>query len=95
MTILCVVLCRAVVFCSYNVTIPVTSGFTVLSIPAAAREVFQQRLNSFNDWSLVGMLMSHVQSHAAVCYAVTECTGWARKPGLAAIDNYASTCCDV
>ena len=44
------------VFCSYNVEIPVTSGFAVLHIPDASREVFRQHLDSFNNWSLVGML---------------------------------------
>ena len=37
----------------YAVKIPVTSGFDVLHVPDATREVFQQHLNSFNDWSLV------------------------------------------
>ena len=45
------------VFCSYDVKIPVTSGFAILCIPDVTREVFQQHLNSFNDWSLVGKFM--------------------------------------
>jgi len=53
LTALCISL---FVFCSYNVEIPVTSGFAVLQIPAASREVFRQHLDSFNDWSLVGVL---------------------------------------
>ena len=44
-------------FSSYNVEIPVTSGFAVLHTPDASREVFQQHLNSFNEWSLVGMFV--------------------------------------
>ena len=44
------------VLCSYDVKLPVTSGFAVLQIPDASRDVFQQHLNSFNEWSLVGVL---------------------------------------
>lgn len=40
---------------SYNVELPLTSGFAVLCIPDTSREVFRQHLNSFNDWALVGM----------------------------------------
>jgi len=43
---------------SYSVEIPVTSGFATLHIPDASRQVFVQHLQSFNDWSLVGMFVS-------------------------------------
>jgi len=55
--ILCHVVQRCLLFASYDVNIPVTSGFAVLSIPDASREVFRQHLNSFNDWALVGMFL--------------------------------------
>jgi len=44
-------------FCSYDVKIPVTSGFAVLCIPEESHKVFRQHLNSFSDWSLVGMFV--------------------------------------
>jgi len=62
----------------YAVKIPVTSGFDVLHVPDATREVFQQHLNSFNDWSLVGRFVfvsnSVNKKYLAIAHAYSALT---------------------